>query len=287
MQHHEQTAAALSLPPLVEGPRRGCLRLSLGPACWAPDAPGALRHHPGPLEARLHFWGDPSGGQRMRLPAAAAAAASSAASLLPAEHTHLSLVLRTGPKYLTRYLRDAGALAISLEPVQRLAGKGDSSGGSSSGGAGGGDSPHPPPAPLALATVGLLALDVHAPIAGDYPLVLPADSGEDGGGGGSRGGAIVGSLPVRLELDYSSEGGSGMAGVDGLAPVSSFELQEHLASAAAAEEEAGPAEAGGDTDCSAALAAPTVCCDLAAALADGCAAAAAWGKGKLVPLLLC
>lgn len=272
MQQRE--ADALSLPPLVEGPPRGCLRLSLGPARWAPGAPASLRQ-PGPLAARLHFWGDPAGGQLLPLPSPPAAAASgSAASAPPDEEAQLSLVLRTGPKYLTRYLRDAGALAISLEPAQQLASSGGSSDGDGSQSA--------PPAPLALATVGLLALDVHVPVAGDYPLVLPADgaSSHDGSSGGGDG-AIVGSLPVRLELDYSAEGSGALAGIAGLAPVSSFELQEHLASAEAAAEaaEAAEAEAAVGVDGSGVLAAPAVCCDLAVALADRCATAALAGAG--------
>lgn len=221
----------VSLPPLVEGPARGALRLSLGAPRWAEAAPTHLRQHAGDVMARVEWWGDASGGDLVPLPPPAAAATAPC----------LSFPLRTGPKYLARYLKDMGALTVAIELAP-----GSGSAAADAGGAGEAAAPRP----LAAATVGLLALDVHAPISGTYPLVLVADeegaAGSDSGAGrcsaASEAAAIVGSLEVSLELDFSSSSGAA-------ALVSSFELNEHLAgSAAAVGDAAGGAEDAGSDD---------------------------------------
>lgn len=240
-QHH----AAISLPPLVEGPPRGALRVSLGAVRWGPDAPPALQHS-GPLAARLHWWGDINGAPLLPLPAAGESA----------EEARLSFTLRTGPKYFTRYLRDAGALTISVEAASGSGLPGDAAAAKAAA------------APLAVATVGLLALDVQAALSGSYPLVLPATSrsGDSDGSSNDSSAVIVGSLPVRLELDYSSE--SCGSGGGELVVVSSFELQEHLANMDAAAEAADAVSGGSTSGADAVLDAPGVCRDLAAALED-------------------
>lgn len=222
----------ISLPPLVEGPARGALRLSLGAPRWAEAAPAHLRQHAGDVVARVEWWGDASGGDLVPLPPPPAAAATAAC---------LSFPLRTGPKYLARYLKDMGALTVTIEPAP-----GSDSSAADAGGAGEAVAPQP----LAAATVGLLALDVQAPIRGTYPLVLVADeegaaasdSGAGRCGAASEAAAIVGSLEVSLELDFSSSSGAA-------ALVSSFELNEHLAgSVAAAGVAAEDAEDAGSDD---------------------------------------
>ncbi|PRW60425.1 hypothetical protein C2E21_0846 [Chlorella sorokiniana] len=253
----------ISLPPLVDGPVRGALRLSLGAPRWAEAAPAHLRQHAGDVAARVEWWGDASGGDLLPLPPDAAAAATSC----------LAFHLRTGPKYLTRYLRDMGALTITIEAAPSSSGRSAAAAGAAE------DAERQP---LAAATVGLLALDVQAPISGTYPLVLVTDAegtaaGSDGGapgsGAASADAAIVGSLEVRLELDYSSSSGA-------TAVVSSFELNEHLAGSTAVESEGeddagsdrdgGSSDSGGSGDGFAAAAAPPtgLCEQLLAALQD-------------------
>lgn len=256
----------ISLPPLVEGPVRGALRLSLGAPRWAEAAPAHLRQHGIDVVARVAWWGDASGGDLLPLPPPAATAAAACLS------TTASFQLRTGPKYLTRYLRDMGALTIAIEAASSSSG----SSGSASAAAGGEAAA---PQPLATATVGLLALDVASTISAAYPLVLATDaegaaagSGSSADGSSAATGAIVGSLEVRLELDYSSSSGATNL-------VSSFELNEHLAgSTAEAAEEAGATESGSDSGGSGSddgdAAQPSGLCEqLLAALQDRCACA--------------
>lgn len=219
----------ISLPPLVDGPERGALRLSLGALSWAEAAPAHLRQRGTNVAARVAWWGDASGGDLLPLPPPAAAAAAG-----------LSFQLRTGPKYLTRYLRDMGALTITIEAAPGSKGDGSSSSAPPAADAGEADAAQP----LATATVGLLALDVQAPSSGTYPLVLIAGAdaaAADSSSDGTAAAAIVGSLDVQLELDYNSGGGT-------TALVSSFEMNEHLASSAAGADAEAATDSGSGAD---------------------------------------
>ena len=277
MRHDGLLHSAVSLPPLVGGPVRGALRLSLGAVRWSEAAPADLCQHTGDLGARLAWWGDGSGGDLVPLPPPA----DGSGEMAPA---CLSFELRTGPKYLTRYLKDMGALTITIEaaPSSASSGLGPAAAGAEGPVAAGAGAA---PCPLAAATVGLLALDVHAPISGTYPLVLATATGSavgaapgSGGSGAGSGGdgstpAIVGSLEVQVELDYSSSSGAA-------ALVSSFELNEHLDSSAeeeldegeeaAADDGASASDAGASSGSEAAPAAapPGLCEQLVGALQD-------------------
>ena len=257
-----------TLPPQVAGPARGTLTLSLGAVQWTAAAPQHLRQHHGPLYARITWWGDQGAGDLVQLPPAAPAAAATAAAATsehegaPAEAS-LAFQLCTGPKYLTLYLRDMGCLALSIETGAEPAASSNGGGGSSH-----------TAAAVATVSVGLLALDVQAPISGSHPLVLPqlpSSSAAGGAAAAAAGATIIGSLPVRLQLDYSGSSAGG-------ALVSSFEMNEHLASssdAAAAAAEAADvgtfSAADGQPAAGPVLGAPSLCLDLAAALQDRCA----------------
>ena len=251
--------ARVTLPPLVEGPARGRLLVSLGAPRWSEAAPAhfqQLQQRAG-LAARIAWWGDASGGDLLPLPPGSGCGGTPAA----AAQAHLAFQLRTGPRYLTRYLKDAGALDVYIQAARNNSTGPCASPTSSSSSSDAEAAAPSADAPLAVATVGLLALDVQAPISGTYPLVL-ADAAEadSAAASSSSGGTIIGSLPVRLELDYSPA-------VGGAAMVTSFELNEHLASRA----EAGTAAVGSVEDGAAAaeaLPALCVCSDLVAAVQD-------------------
>ena len=252
----------IALPPLVEGAARGALRVWLGAPAWNAAAPADLKRRP--LVARITFWGDDTAGEVLTLPAAAVDGGGSGGGVPPAS---VEFELRTGPKYVARYLHDMGCLAISLEAAAP-----DSSGSSSNGSGtcrpcgsqastAAAPAQQPPTATLAATSVALAALDAHAPIDGHFPLSLP--NAETGAAG-----AVVGTLLVRLQLEYHT------------ALVSSFELNEclaeHLAEGGAAARTgtavaaaARPAgAAAGAAAAEDALGAPDVCTQLAAALID-------------------
>jgi hypothetical protein len=240
---------SVTLPPLVDGPIRGHLKLKVGPIAWLDGcAPPGLT---GALQARITWWGDDTGGEVLPLPSGGigggCTAGNAAASVV--------FDLHTGPKYLTRYLHDMGSVDIAVEAVpadgQQLAA-------------------------VATASVDLLALNVCAPLSGTHPLVLSSSSGVVDV---RTSPSTVGSLYVRLELDYGT-GGSGEGGcgsIDGKATalLSSFEFNEHLAGTAAgacSDEEHSAAL----DDARPALAAPLVCTELSAALHDRCVSGWPW-----------
>ena len=203
----------------------------------------------GSLQARVAWWGDASGGEPVPLPAPGTAAAC------------LAFPLHSGPKYVTRYLRDMGCLTISIEAAGMLPSQ--TSDGCSDGSTGG----QPATArALAVASVGLMALDVQAPVRASFPLVLAPEPGTVEVAEAAP--MIVGSLPVSLKLDYCSGGAAAL--------LSSFELNEHLAGAADAEaqEAEHSAAAAGDANsldpAQAVPGVPGICGELAAALADRC-----------------
>lgn len=190
----------ISLPPLVDGPVRGLLRLRLGEVSWAaPDTPDD-----GPVEVSIAWWGAGSA-DTVQLPGPAGACGSgSSGGSSAADLAGVAFPLRTGPKYLTRYLRDMGALTIKVTAAGQTAAR------------------H-----AASATVGLLALDVDAPISGSFPLVLTSSQAAGPHADGTP--SVVGSMHVCLELDYAC-GGVDDAHDGAVALLSSFELNEHLAS---------------------------------------------------------
>lgn len=238
----------ITLPPLVAPPQRGSLLLSLGAVSWSDAAPDQLQKmRQRPAQARVAWWGDASGGEAVPLPAPGGAAS-------------LAFPLHTGPKYMTRYLRDMGCLTISIEASAT------SPSHASNGCSADVSSGQPATArALAVASVDLTALDVQAPVSGSFPLVLPPD--QEAAEAADAAPKVVGTLPVSLTLDYQS--GSGSA-----AMLSSFELNEHLAGAADAGEQAAEgsvAAAGDDVSLEpppAVLGVPSVCGELATALAD-------------------
>jgi hypothetical protein len=142
-----------------------------------------------------------------------------------------------------------GALTITLTPARRASTQ---------------------PAAAATATVGLLAFDVDAPISSSFPLVLNSSKSACSQADGTAG--VVGNMQVRLELDYACSGVDAAALGDGaVALLSSFELNEHLASSRAAQ--------AGDSTAPPARLASERCVDLVATLQDRCAAYGCWDVG--------
>eukprot|EP00887_Chlorella_sp_A99_P003132 scaffold9.g3132.t1 len=169
--------SAVSLPPQVAGQPKGELLVSLSQPSWtgAPPCSGALA-------ARLRWWGDAQSGPGDLLPLPASATASPA---------RLRFEVRSGPKYVGRYLKDCGSLVIGLEPIN-----GSGSGASAVG----------------TVTVGLLALEPGAPVGGALPIVAPLAL-QHGAAGGSGGAGtkpqVLGSIEVSLELRYAGDLGGG------------------------------------------------------------------------------
>jgi hypothetical protein len=209
------------------------------------------------LQARIVWWGDPSGGEVLPVAVAAAGGAAGGVQEASAAAVHssssIAFQLHTGPKYLTRYLRDMGSLAVTLERA------------SCSGQA------------LATCSVSLLALDIESPLETSCPLLAAQTTGTASTGGASdERSVVVGSLPILLELDYSTAAAG--------AQLASFELNEHLASCAqaadglgssaaagagaAAEAAAGSEDSAQPTEQAPTLGAPSVCSRLEQALRD-------------------
>lgn len=278
------SVASVTLPPLVQGPVRGALIVSLGCVRWSEAAPEHVRRHRGALAARLAWWGDDSGGELLPLPATSGSTRTGSGGTGQQEVATLSFQLCTGPKYITRYLRDMGCLTISIEAAG--AGRAAPISSRSDGNGANPAATHLTAAPtathivpVASVAVGLLALDVQAPISGSYPLVLPGQAAAGiptAAAAPTSSSSIIGTISVRLQLDYSSGGGGAM--------LSSFELNEHLASGTGAAGTAREGESSGADgapllgqdrmhEAAAAgalpvLGAPSVCIELSAAVKD-------------------
>ena len=178
MEGADVPTSGVALPPRVEGERRGwlLLRAALEPS-------GALP--PGRLAARVRWWGDQGDGALLHLLSRERAAAGDAVPPLPL----LRWPLRTGPRHLARYLRDAGALQLVVLDVE-----------AADAAAAAGGSPAPP---LGVVTVGLAGLAVGAPLRGTFPVLAPAPS-EGHEQQQQQQSRVLGSLCVTLELDYGS-----------------------------------------------------------------------------------
>lgn len=165
--------SAVQLPPQVEGPRKGALRLRVGPLAWEGEAAS-----PAGVSVAVRWWGDAGPGEALE-PGAAA----------------VEFPLHSGPKHVRRYLLDMGQLVLVLRQPAAHGGDGrrSSLGRSSSGGAssGRGSNPAAALAVLGTASVDVRGLGVGAPLSGSYPVV-----GEQG--------RVLGWLPVSMELDFSS-----------------------------------------------------------------------------------
>nr|XP_041569888.1 C2 domain-containing protein 3 isoform X5 [Taeniopygia guttata] len=92
-----EPAAAISLPPLVQGPARCFLRCSVPRVLWAAPQPPAV--------VRLRWWGETSGGTVLQ-PACRAGQ--------PAGRTSARFAVRCGPRQLAAYLADMGVLVLEV-----------------------------------------------------------------------------------------------------------------------------------------------------------------------------
>ena len=182
--------SSTSLPPQVDGQRRGEIVLAVEELRWSCSRPAS------PVFAHVRWWGDVSGqGDRLPLRASGVGSTGGAGS----NWASLRWPLRSEPKYVSRFLKDCGSLVITLEE-----GNGAQSFAS-----------------LGTVTVGLLALEPRAPVSGTFPiLAAPAASAGAAASpsyGSESNASIIGSISVSMQLHYDQ------------AAVSSFELEEHLA----------------------------------------------------------
>lgn len=184
-----------SLPPQVEGPAKGRLTMGLGPLAWEGATPS-----PSGVAAAVRWWGDDGPGDLLHLDSASS--------------TDLQFHLRSGPKYVARYLRDAGSLPLLLKQPAPAG-----SGGSAAS------------AILGTASVDVTALGAGTPLAATLPVV--GDQGR-----------VVARLPVTLSLAFTNPAVSSFELNEHLAAVGAAAAAATAATPAAAAAAAQPAAGG-------------------------------------------
>jgi hypothetical protein len=163
--------SSTSLPPLVEDELRGELALTVSGLQWL-----SPRAAPRATQLRVKWWGEPGAGTAAPLQGPSSSDGGSAVVQPDSRSSSVGggtgsscarvvFPVRVGPKLLTRYLRDAGALELAFEEL-------------------------PNGRPVATATLGLGTARAAAPLAAALPLLGPR-------------GQALGQVDVQLHASFS------------------------------------------------------------------------------------